>query len=556
MRKSLLISLLAVRLFADQSVTIRVKASGPSTPSKTTWNYFGYDEPNFTYTAHGRKLLHELRALSPTPVHVRTHFLLATGDGKAALKWGSTNVYTEDAQGRPIYNWTIVDKILDTYVEAGIVPFVEIGFMPEVLSKHPHPYQPVWKPHIKDSEYYTGWTYPPNDYGKWSDLIYQLVKHCITKYGQDRVAGWDWEVWNEPNISYWHGTPEEYNKLYDYTTDAIKRALPSASVGGPASTGPGNEKAAEFLEQFLQHCTSGKNAATGTTDVPLDFISFHAKGKPDVVNGHVRMGIAQELKDVSEGFHIVRSFPQIRDLPIILTEADPEGCAACSARVYPPNAYRNGTLYAAYEAAALKAIRQLASHDHVNLKGVLTWAFEFEDQPYFDGLRALATNGIDKPVLNFFRMAGFLRGSVAQVDSSADIPVVELAQTGVREKSDVDVVATRTPNSATILIWNYHDSETVHNTAEIELQLSGLPSRATTLHLHHYRIDENHSNAYTVWKSMGSPQSPSPAEYQRLETAGKLQLLEPARAVVAKSGSVSLKFPLPSEALSLLDFTW
>src|SRR5947209_17485315 len=102
---------------------------------------------------------------------------------------------------------------------------------------------------------------------------------------------------------------------------------------------------------------------------------------------------------------IVTSVAKLRELPIMLSESDPEGCAACSARAHPQNAYRNGPLYACYTAMAMNNILQLADRHHANMEGMLTWAFEFEDQPYFDGFRTLATNGIDKPVLNFFRMA-------------------------------------------------------------------------------------------------------------------------------------------------------
>lgn len=143
----------------------------------------------------------------------------------------------------------------------------------------------------------------------------------------------------------------------------------------------------------------------------MDFVSYHAKGHPDVVDGHFQMGLSQELKDVSEGFRIVKSFPRFARLPIVLSEADPEGCAVCSARVYPQNAYRNDTLYASYEAAALKSILELAATSRTNLQGILTWAFEFENQPYFEGFRSLAINGIDKPVLNFFRMAGLMQAA-------------------------------------------------------------------------------------------------------------------------------------------------
>ena len=170
--------------------------------------------------------------------------------------------------------------------------------------------------------------------------MYQWVRHAVQKYGRAEVESWYWEVWNEPDIGYWHGTPEEYDKLYDYAADAVKRALPSAKVGGPATTGPANQRAANFLRQFLEHCASGKNAVSGATGAPLDFITYHAKGRPSVVDGHVRMGITKNAQDVDAGFQIVASFAKFRSLPIVLSESDPEGCAGCSARVYPQNAYR------------------------------------------------------------------------------------------------------------------------------------------------------------------------------------------------------------------------
>ncbi len=489
---------------------------------------------------NGTKLIHELAALSYSSVHIRTHFLLVTGDGAPALKWGSTNVYTEDASGKPVYDWTLVDKILGTYLDAGVTPFVEIGFMPKALSTHPEPYTPVWKPHGSSSDYNLGWTYPPNDYGKWSELIFEWVTHCVQKYGKAAVETWHWEVWNEPDIGYWHGTPVEYDKLYDYTAAAVKRALPTARVGGPASTGPANEKAAAFLKQFLEHCSSRKNEATGKAGAPLDFISFHAKGRPEVVDGHVRMGLSQELKDVSRGFAIVRSFQKFQNLPIVLSEADPEGCAACSARVYPPNAYRNGTLYPAYTAAAIKAITGIADRDHVNLEGILTWAFEFENQPYFDGFRTLATNGIDKPVLNVFRMAGLMRGDLLKVEVSGA----------------VDALASRSDHQIAVMVWHYQDDDVSGPDTRVELRISGSPSSGKRILLQHFRIDADHSNSYTVWKRMGSPQNPTPDQYRALEAAGQLHLLESPRWIDGSNGVTEVKFPLPLQGISLLELTW
>lgn len=200
-----------------QPVSIRVEAGKSMGPLRAVWSFFGHDEPNYTYMKNGKKLLGELAGASSVPVYVRVHSLLVTGDGEPALKWGSTNAYTEDTAGKPVYDWTLTDRIFDTYVERGMKPLVQIGFMPQALSSHPEPYKHHWKPGDNYNDIYTGWAYPPKDYGKWAELVYQWVRHCVAKYGRAEVDTWLWEVWNEPNIGYWKGTPEEFHKLYDYS---------------------------------------------------------------------------------------------------------------------------------------------------------------------------------------------------------------------------------------------------------------------------------------------------------------------------------------------------
>jgi xylan 1,4-beta-xylosidase len=543
-------------LLAQDAVTIHVNSAQSIGRFEPVFRYFGYDEPNFTYMKNGSKLIGELGQIVDAPVYIRTHFLLATGNGTPSFKWGSTNAYTEDASGKPVYDWTISDRIFDTYLRAGARPFVEIGFMPKALSTKPEPYEPVWSPGSSFDHYYVGWSYPPKDYAKWGELVHEWVQHCVGKYGKQAVESWYWEVWNEPDISYWHGTPEEFDKLYDYTSAAVKRALPSAKVGGPASTGPSNQRAANFLHQFLEHCANGRNAVTGATGAPLDFISYHAKGRPAVVDGHVRMGIAKNAGDVHKGFEIVAGFPKFRNLPIILSESDPEGCAGCSARVYPQNAYRNGPLYAAYTAAMLNTILRLADRDHAHIEGMLTWAFEFEDQPWFDGFRTLATNGVDKPVLNLFRMAGLMRGNRVQSESSATVSIDDILSNGVRERPDVDALATRSERETSVLVWNYHDDDVPAPAANVRLSIGGIPAAARRVLVEHYRIDQNHSNAYTIWKSMGSPQNPTAAQYASLERAGQLELLESPRWIENRNGSVDLTFVLPRQGVSLARLSW
>jgi xylan 1,4-beta-xylosidase len=542
---------------ASPRVSIQVQFDQSDGPLSPVWNYFGYDEPNYTYAPNGKKLLGELAALDAAPVYVRVHNLLTTGDGSASLKWGSTNVYSEDASGHPVYSWTILDQIFDTFRAAGVKPLVEIGFMPKALSSHPEPYRHDF-PRVPASDIYTGWAYPPKDYQKWSELVFQFVHHLRGRYGDAEVRTWLWEVWNEPDIGYWKGTREEFFKLYDFTVDAVLRALPGARIGGPDTTGPGNSRAADFLRGFLEHCAQEKNYANGRTGSRLDFISFHPKGSPAWRGDHVQMGISHQLAAIEQGFKIVASFPEWRQTPIILGESDPEGCAACSAKEHPQNLYRNGPLYGAYTIEVLNSILHLARQEHITFLGAVTWAFEFEDQPYFAGFRALATNGVDKPVLNAFRMLGLLSNERVKAISSGALATAEVVSAGVRSQPDVNALATRKDRDreVEILVWNYHDDDLPFPSALIDLVITGLPTDTKRALLEHFRIDSDHSNAFTAWKEMGSPQSLSGREYEFLESAGQLQLLSSPAWVEIEQSSVKLQFSLPRQALSLVRLAW
>ncbi|WP_240915762.1 beta-xylosidase [Cellulophaga sp. BC115SP] len=563
MKKTSFLLLLAVQfmamtvpVFAQEQtpVSIQVDLSKTKAPMKPIWAWFGYDEPNYTYMKDGKKLLTEISQLSKVPVYVRAHSLLVTGDGTAALKWGSTNAYTEDANGNPIYDWTIVDKIFDTYIERGMKPIAQIGFMPEALSSHPTPYRHYWKPGDNYNDIYTGWAYPPKDYNKWAELVYQWVKHSVAKYGQKEVESWYWELWNEPNIGYWKGTTEEYIKLYDYSADAVKRALPTAKVGGPEVTGPDWDKSATFLKTFLDHVTKGKNYVTGKTGSPIDFITYHAKGAPKIVNGHVQMNMGTQLRDIDKGFEIVASYPTLKKLPIIIGESDPEGCAACSEDLHPQNAYRNGTMYSSYTAASFARKYELAEARGVNLLGAVSWSFEFEDQAWFRGFRDLATNGVDKPVLNVFRMFGMMEGNRVEVKQNLAYDFKKVRDQSVREAADINALASKSTNSAGVMVWNYHDDNVSAPDATVEISVKGLP--AGKVALLHYRIDKENSNAYEVWKTMGSPKQPTAEQIAILEKAGQLQLLTSPEWITPKNGETQIKMKLPRQGVSFLHFKW
>jgi xylan 1,4-beta-xylosidase len=533
-------------------VELTIDAGAPNGTLPRAWSYFGYDEPNFTYSANGRKLLGELAALSPVPVYIRTHNLLTSGDGKGSLKWGSTNAYTEDANGNPVYDWTIVDQIFDAYRDAGVRPLVEIGFMPEAMTTGPAPYRHSFP----KGSVFTGWSYPPKSYEKWGELVFRFAQHLRQRYGDAAVKTWLWEVWNEPDIPYWHGTPEEYFKLYDYSAAAVLRAVPYAQVGGPDSTGPGNDKAANFLRGFLDHCAHGTNVATGKTGAPLAFISFHPKGSPKWIGDHVQMGLSNQLSAIDRGFKIVASFPEWRKTPIIMGEWDPEGCAACTAKENPQNGYRNGPLYAAYTALAYKSTVELAELDGVNLAGTVTWAFQFDDQLYFEGLRELATNGIDKPVLNAFRMLGLLGATRLPVRNQQAISASQVEAAGVRAQPDVDAIATRKEREVDILLFNYHDDDMPAPSAAVRLTITGLPQSAKRVLVETFRVDATHSNSFDVWQKMGSPQQPTADQYRELEAAGQLQLDSSPAWKALDHDPFELPLDLPRQGLALVRISW
>ncbi len=559
MQKFLLTALAAATLTTIQStraqdtpqpalpVTIQIDANKTKGPLKPIWRFFGYDECNFTYMKDGQQLLSEISQLQPQPIYIRCHHLLTSGDPTAlALKWGATNIYTEDANGNPVYDFTVVDKIFDTYVQRHLKPYAQLGFMPKDLSTHPEKYPTHFDPEkrISGDE---GVAYPPKDYNKWRDLAHAWVQHCVERYGKDEVNSWYWEVWNEPNISYWRGTPEEYYKLYDYAVDGIRAALPTAKVGGPETAAD-----SRFTTKFLNHIAHDNSFATGQPNIPFDFISFHAKGDPKFLDNHVRMGIGAQLTAIDRNFAAIEKFPELQNLPIVIGESDPDGMAARLPTEAPAVGYRNTTLFSSYTADCIAREYDLADKHHVNLEGALTWSFEFENKPFFPGFRVLSSNGIDHPVFNVFRMLSKMSGDRLDVQSSAALTTDDIAKSGVRQSADISALAAKNNNTLSIMVWNYHDDDTPGPSADITLTLENLPQNTTSATLTKFAIDQIHSNAYTLWQKMGAPQSPTPDQYQQLKSAGQLTPDGDPQTLPVTGTKATIHLPLTRQAVELL----
>lgn len=537
--------------------TVRVDAGDWLGELAHNWNYIGYDECNYTYVPEGKELLAKFQQLQEKPYYVRPHHLLCTGNGHASYKWGSTNAYREDEQGNVIYDWAVVDKVLDAILAAAGKPFVELGFMPQDLvdPAHYEGSKDTW-----NAQQYraTGWASPPKDYQRWYDLCFAMVRHCMERYGEEEIVTWYWELWNEPDIFYWRGTTEEFCKLYDYTAAAVKAACPRARVGGPATTNPGpGSKAAAYLDAFLNHCASGVNFHSGERGTALDFITFHVKGggyRADPL--HRRKdppSVKQILRDVQNGHAIISKYPGYAQLECILSEIDPDGWAAGGQYDNANLNFRNTEYYASFVAASFDKVSAFAKRVGWDLR-LLTWAFMFVGERCFEGTRVFSTQGIDKAVLNLFRMYGRVGTRQVRLESdAARDPMAYGDMFGRGVGSDVaGFAALSGDKSLEVLLYNHHDDWDVAGSSAVELEVANLPFDGSRLELRHYRVDQEHSNAYAEWVRQGKPDYPAPGQRAAIKARDGLEQLEPPRVVSAEGGVLRLRFDLPVHGVSLL----
>jgi xylan 1,4-beta-xylosidase len=173
-----------------------------------------------------------------------------------------------------------------------------------------------------------------------------------------------------------------------------------------------------------------------------------------------------------------------------------------------------------------------------------------EDQPYFAGFRSLATNGIDKPVLNVFRMFSKMDGQRLPVSSDAAVSLPDLLRSGVRGKPDVSAMAAMNGKKLTVLVWHYHDDDVRGPDAEVRIDLLGAPKGVpkVTRHL----VDETHSNSFTAWLAMGSPQQPTAEQ----EQACKLAPVDEQARFIEEENLSAVMVTLARQGVTLLEMMW
>lgn len=412
-------------------------------------------------------------------------------------------VYSEDGQGQPVYNFSYVDQIYDGLLENGVRPFIELSFMPGQLAAKPI-LQAFWyHPNIS----------PPKDWDRWGNLVEAFVRHLVDRYGIDEVSSWYFEVWNEPNISFWAGEPKEetYYQLYDQAARAIKRVSPRLRVGGPATA------QAAWADRFIRHCAAG--------NVPVDFVSTHVYGND---TGQDVFGTQENIpRDEMVIRAVKKVHDQVKasakpDLPIIFSEYN----AAYDNEVpVTDSAYMGPWL--AHTISQCAGLVDMMSY----------WSFSdvFEEQgvvkrPFYGGFGLIAAGNIPKASFNDFKLLHELGDQRLTASSNS-------------------VLATRSANgSLEVAVWNYAPPEGGGDAKQLTLTFEGLPRQR---HARIQVVDDDHGSALSAWKAMGEPNFPSREQQEELREAA--QLPAPQERELAKGDSPTLTLTLAPHALALVE---
>lgn len=549
----------------EKKVSIKVNAANSRGEQDHLWRWIGYDECNYSYIPEGLTLLKKFAALGDGPYYFRTHFMFCTGNCHGTYKFGSTNVYSEDEQGNPIYDFTYYDKIIDAYLDTGNKPFIELGFMPMDLvdTNYLKAISSGWEKHGQYKE--KGWTCPPKDYNRWHDFIKEVINHLKEKYGEDEIKTWYYELWNEPDIFYWSGSTAEYCKLYDYTEHGVHEACSELRLSGPSVTGIFEKgHAQKFFRFFLNHCKEGVNYCTQSKGTRLDFITFHVKGGGFPFEMHAKKAVPSVeslVHQVKMGLDIITEYGY-QDREVILSEADPDGWAAGGVYDNANMIFRNTEYYASYVASTYEKIDQLCRKYKMIVRP-LAWAFMFPGERCFEGTRTFTTQGIDKAVFNLFKIYGTLGEEKLEFISNAaekmeylnepDIGIKsESSYTGEGEETDISGFAVKGRDGETqIVIYSHNNDRDKNEVNHISMEISGLPA-GKEMQITHYRIDQEHSNPYAEWLRQGSPLYPEGEQYTAIKSRDGLERLGEDVTQIVEDTGLKLEFDLPAHAVSYI----
>jgi xylan 1,4-beta-xylosidase len=438
-------------------------------------------------------------------VQETVHFRYIRGHGLFCDDIGIYREHELDGKIYPFYNFTYLDRVMDSYLENNIKPFLELGFMPEKLKSGE---QTVF--------YWKGNVTPPVSHEKWALLIKNTLEHLIERYGREEVVTWPIEVWNEPNIGFWAGTMDDYFKLYDVSAEAVKQVDPRIKIGGPAICGVETEK---WLRSFFEHCIKNKS--------PLDFITRHCyTANQTTTKGHYvyhtvnsPITMIDELKETRK---YMSCYPEIADLPLHITEFNSSYVPLCPVH--------DTDFHAPYIARILSEAGEYAdSYSYWTFSDV----FEEMDVPksiFHGGFGLIALNSIKKPTFytfEFFAKAG-----------------KELLY------RDENLLVTKSDGKYVIIAWNYHDMSDKKLSPDIVYSIS-LPTIGKQAILIKTDVGGEHANPMRTWNNLGKPRTLNATQLKILQDSA-----EPDRSdkkLIENNGKYNVELTISCNHLIMLE---
>jgi len=353
----------------------------------------------------GQALLNRMQS-TESHKYLRSHHTFKQDIKNGVLR--GQNVYSEDENGNPVYDFSNVNKVFGEYVKRGIKPIVEYDYIPELLEI---------KGNLAEAGNDEGMTMRntgPNDWGKWSDLMKATTQNFIDVFGKEEVRTWYFEVWNEPD-----GWPIEqfhvFYKMYDVFVDAVTSVDPNLRVGGPACYHE------YFLRPFLHHVTNGTNYVTGKTGTQIDFISYHIyglSGKWLNNEPHIHPRVERFSQSVLWLKRLMKEFPQLKEKEFHINEWGMSSNYFRTVKDYPDLKYRNNHESALFLVKLVNSLYQIEDNYNFPTSLLLYWGFcwEADEDDFFAGKRELTTAGnIPKPIQTGFEMLARLAESRIKV---------------------------------------------------------------------------------------------------------------------------------------------
>lgn len=470
---------------------IEVDTSAPAHPFPHGWErMFGSGRATLSLRESYRNDLRDVKQATDFE-YVRFHGILDDDVG----------LYSEDAAGNPVYNFSYIDQIYDGLLKNGVRPFVELSFMPNKLAAHNTLHVFWYHPNVS----------PPKDWNKWSDLITHLAQHLVDRYGIDEVSQWYFEVWNEPNLDFWAGEPKEqsYYQLYDVTARALKGVSSRLRVGGPATA------QAAWVDRFIRHCVENH--------VPVDFVSTHVYANDtakNVFGTDEQIPRTQMVCRAARKVHDEVKASSRPDLPIIWSEYN-------ASYLNEPDV-TDALFMGPWMADTIRQCDGLT-----DMMSYWTFSDVFEEQgivkkPFYGGYGLIAEGGLPKPAYNAFKILHRLGTERIPVDSQSAL------------------LTKRSDGTFAMAVWNLFLPKEHGEEKAVEISVKGLTGRQRALV---FRLDSTHGSVLPAYEAMGSPIDPTQKQIEALRRAAQLPSPQ-----VRQFQNGKLTLVLPPQGLALVEF--